>query len=184
MKLFQSFLFVCFPLMVWAQQPNDAVDIENFNADLIAELVQKEINRVRDSLDLATLSTDDILYKASLDHCQYLAQKNELTHYQKNAKKRTPKLRAEYYGAINYAVGENIVSVSASPEVVINGQTLPCSTYTQMTKVMVLIWMNSPPHWENITAPDYRITGVAVSVNPKQQTLICTQTFGVVYSAD
>src|SRR5690554_3974635 len=156
----------------WSQSPTTYFDENNPNVKYLEHLIKKGIDEVRVEKGLNPLVNDSILYLASADHAQFLKQYGRLSHYQsQNKEKRTPQLRAELYGAVNYNVGENVASISygASSE-----------TYGSIAKSFVTNWVNSPGHYQNIISSDYEITGVSVSLHNEKKAIFACQKFAKV----
>lgn len=156
----------------WSQSPTTYFDENKPNVKYLEHLIKKGIDEVRVEKGLNPLVNDSILYLASADHAQFLKQYGRLSHYQsQNKEKRTPQLRAELYGAVNYNVGENVASISygASSE-----------TYGSIAKSFVTNWVNSPGHYQNIITPDYEITGVSVSLHNEKKAIFACQKFAKV----
>ena len=56
--------------------------------------------------------------------------------------------------------------------------TITVTDYQQAAFEFVIGWKNSKGHYKNLINPDYNITGIAVSYDPKTQALYAVQTFG------
>lgn len=169
------------PIIGWSQKPEDTIDIENVNIKYLEHLVKKEIDDVRLNLEMPILINDSILYLASENHASYLNKNQELSHYEKKgSNKYSPQLRAEFYGAKNYQVGENIVQISLHSKTDLKNGALKTFTYQDAAKTMRLLWVNSPGHYANITTIDYDITGVAINYNPSKNELRCVQKFAAI----
>lgn len=160
---------------IYAQSPNSFFDGENPNIKYLEYLIKVGIDEVRKEHKLTTLANDSMLYVASKDHVLFLKGYGQLTHKQvNNLQKTTPQLRAEYYGAKNYHVGENIAQVPYGSTVTMkNGKKLSTQTYGGIAEAFVVGWVNSPGHYKNIITPEYEITGFSVAIDTKK---------GVVYS--
>ena len=52
-------------------------------------------------------------------------------------------------------------------------------TYEEAAAEMVEGWVHSPPHYKNILTPSFDLTGVAISVNPKDKSITGVQVFGL-----
>ena len=143
--------------------------------------MKKEIDEVRVELGIPPLINDSILFLAAQDHAIYLDKHKKLSHYQdKITNKYTPQLRAEFYGAKNYQVGENIVQITLNSNVYIKRDTIEISTYQKAARAMRLLWVNSPGHYANITTIDYDITGLSIHYNPTTNELRCVQKFAAI----
>lgn len=144
-----------------------------------------KIDSVRKSKTLNPLINDSVLYMASTDHAKFMKQKGELTHYQKsNAQKKTPQKRAEFYGAQDYFVGENVALIYLFTPMTYaherSDETHTIVSYDQAAHDFVVNWVNSRGHYANILTESYEITGLAVSYDPKEQALYAVQMFAEV----
>mgnify|MGYP001372201171 CR=1 FL=1 len=139
-----------------------------FDQKKFEHLVKTKIDSFRQSKGLNILVNDSVLYVASIDHARYLDRVKKITHYQKTLDKKTPQNRADFYGAINYRVGENIVEVSL------------LGSEENMAQKMVDSWLNSPGHYANIVTSDYNLTGLAIHYNPNKNSVVAVQKFAIV----
>lgn len=177
-KLNIIFLIFMLPLIGWSQSPMDVIDTKNLNIKYLEHLVKKQIDDVRTDLGIPKLINDSILYIAAADHAVYLNQNRLLSHYEnKKPNKYTPQLRAEFFGAKNYGVGENLVQISLHSSFQIKGEVIRTDTYLEAAKAMRLLWVNSPGHYANIITSDYDITGVSIIYNENLNELRCVQKF-------
>lgn len=152
-----------------AQSPTTYFDANAPNIEYLEHLIKVGVDEVRKDLGLAPLVNDSILYIAATDHAQFLSSLKRLTHYQsKNPSKRTPQMRAEYYGAKSYNVGENVAS---------NTYGTSSDTYGKIAKSIVKGWVNSPGHYQNIITEKYEVTGVSVGLNIDKNTVFACQKF-------
>ncbi len=190
-----TFLFLCLffasnitafsqPDMQLPTGRDAAIDVENIDFKLLEHFVKREIDNVRKKLNLDTLMNDSILYQAAADHADYLKTIKKLSHNQQNSKKRTPMKRAKYYGAVNYVIGENIVSSPFHYPIQYKFKTVSLAhntqTYKQVAYDMMIAWIHSPGHYENIKTKKFSATGVAVAFKPDTYEFIAVQVFGIV----
>jgi len=177
-----KYLFVVFGLLPLAlqSQTSHETDENKLNIKYLEHLLKQEIDSVRQSKGLDVLINDSILYLASEDQSKYLSTKKELTHFQKeNPDKYSPQNRADYYGAVNFRVGENILFTSFySPTG--NQSVIDSDIYKEMAHSMMLLWVHSPGHYANIVTRDYDITGVSVYYDKKTNRLFAAQDFAKV----
>lgn len=162
--------FVVFFLFVGnsttAQSPTDKILPNQLNKKYLEHLIKTKVDSVRAVHNCAALVNDSILYVASDHHAQYMIKNNRLTHVENNRLTRNPQDRAEYYGAINYLVGENVLQTNANSMVKSKkGKILNTGTYGGLATDIVVGWVNSPGHFKNIITPEYQITGVSVAEN-------------------
>jgi len=167
------------PLSLKSQQI-DATTESNFNIKFLEYLLKKEIDSVRESHKLDILINDSILYLASLDQSEYLTKQKELTHFQKNnPAKFSPQNRADYYGANNYRVGENVLFTTVNQYILLQ-ELIDADVYKSIAHSMMLLWVNSPGHFANIINAEYDITGVSISFDSETNRLYATQAFAIV----
>jgi hypothetical protein len=160
----------------------DRFDAYNFDKKYLEHLVKTGVDEVRKEHDCAVLVNDSILYVASDHHAKYLKKKKRLTHNENDAPiTKTPQLRAEFYGAKNYSVGENVLYVPFNSEVKNKkGKKFDTRTYQGIAAAMVDSWVNSPGHYKNMITPDYQITGVTVSLDIENGRIYACQKFAKV----
>jgi len=180
MKFVFFVLFLAIIPQLNAQE--DRFDTYNFNKKYLEHLVKTGVDEVRKKHNCDVLVNDSILYVASDHHSQYMLEKKRLTHNETDSDiTRTPQLRAEYYGAKNYSVGENVLYVPFNTEVESKkGKTFDTHTYQGIADAMVDSWVNSPGHFKNMITPDYQITGVSVSLDVENGRIYACQKFAKV----
>ena len=165
-----------------SQVKDTAINPDHFNKALLEHFIKIRIDSVRHGKKLGGLQNDSLLYLAALDQAVYLVKKPDIGHIQPGKKKNTPMDRAHYYKAFYSMIGENVErifylmnmemkKVSKTPVFI--------RTYDEAAKEMVEGWVHSPPHYKNILTPEFDLTGLAVSVNAKTQSITCVQVFGM-----
>ncbi|MFT6921911.1 MAG: hypothetical protein ACJA1C_000909 [Crocinitomicaceae bacterium] len=122
----------------------------------VEDLVLQKVNLLRDSLGLKKLKPDVKLRSAGEDHAYYIAQSSSLTHFQKTFGKETPSERVLYYGGNRTYIGENVAQVPAK----LVGKELDAAF---VAGKLYKAWFGSPPHYENMTNPDFTTMGLGYS---------------------
>ena len=121
----------------------DIIDPNNFNYDLLNQLVADEVNSIRERKRLNPLSLDQSLDEASNDQAKYVGELNLLTHNQKSKLKRTPYDRVVFYGGNHNLVGENLQVVPIDAMF----QSSNCKfTYQKLAKEKIGVWHNCKPN--------------------------------------
>lgn len=174
-------------VLVWvprafAQSPADRIDPSAINFRYLEHLVKTGIDSVRQSHGLDPLANDSILFVAAKDHAEYLTRKKILSHFQNDVPaKRTPYDRVIFHGGKDFAsVGENIISTFIHQPVKGKGQEVHITeTYGQAAADMVIGWVNSPPHFQNIINPVFKSTGVAIIYDLEEKNFKGVQKFGL-----
>lgn len=179
-----SFLFALFLTQLLSAQTEDLFDAASFNQKYLEHLVKVRVDEVRAKYDCEPLVNDSILYIASDHHARYMSRKGRLTHIESDSiLTKTPQLRAEYFGAKNYSVGENVLytpynaNVKNKKEADVKRQE---NTYQSLADAMVDSWVNSPGHFKNIITKDYQITGLSVSIDVAKGRVYACQKFATV----
>ena len=163
-----------------AQTP---IDPYHFKDHYLEHLVKVRIDSVRRKYNCSPLPNDSILYLASKFHSRYMSKTGDFSHTEKDRKKtETPQLRAEYFGAVNYGAGENIIMVPYNSFVSRkNGETVPIFTYEAWADEAVLGWVNSKGHFANIINCKYQVTGLSLELNPVNKMIYCCQNFAIIH---
>lgn len=141
---------IFFSIRMNAQTADSPLEIGSLSAALLETLILDKINAHRQEKELGSLENDATLAKAAANHSSYQGSVKKLTHEQNNASLRTPSLRVANFGGNFNLVGENVALVSLSSK----------STYATVAEDFFQAWMNSPPHYENIIAPNYKHSGI------------------------
>jgi len=184
MKLLFSF-FVIFIIsfeIITAQVKDSQIDPDNFNKALLEHFIKVRIDSVRHGKGLGMLQNDSFLYKAAVDQATYLTKKSEIGHTQPGRKKGNPMDRAHYYHADYPMIGENVARIfylSNMRMKKVSNKPVFVRTYEEAAIDMVEGWVHSPPHYKNILTKDFDLTGVAISVNPKDKSITGVQVFGM-----
>jgi len=162
-------------------QPKGYIDPGDFNAKLLEHYTKKMIDSVREEQGLPALYNDSILYLSANDHARYLRKKPQIGHVQEIDRMATPQLRIKYFGGDFMGSGENVARIFVHRRArLASGKTGRVRTYRQAAYQLTHTWINSPPHYKNMTHPDFDITGLAVSYNPENDAVSAVQTFGMV----
>lgn len=166
-----------------AEEP---IRIDQLDVKKLENLIQTEINTIRQAQGLQPLQTHEALQKAADDQAKYIAKKGSLSHKQPSAKKAKTRDRVEFYGGKMRGVGENTAFIKLLTPAIFKGEhgkldTLTISTYEQAAHYIVSSWMNSPPHKANILFESYEFSGLKVAYNKSINRLFAVQVFGLDY---
>lgn len=174
-----TFLLLFIPFSCFSQNPDDHITAGSLNEKYLEHLIKEKIDSVRLSHNLLPLYNDSILYVAAKHHAEYLFKKKELSHEElENVQFETPQKRADYFGAVNYLVGENVaLTYINTPTKDKKGKVLTNQTYQQTATHFAVMWVNSKGHYKNIITPEYNATGVAISVDVSSNAIYAVQKF-------
>lgn len=140
MKLKFLLIYIFLSFFGFSQNPNEVIDSKNLNVKYLEYLIKNEIDHVRLDLGIPKLVNDSILYLASKDHTEFLNRKHILSHYEEsNTKKYTPQNRADFFGAKNYQVGENLVQIPLNTVIKVNDDYINTNTYIKAAEAMRLL---------------------------------------------
>lgn len=169
---------------IWglAQSPGSRISVHQINVKYLEHLTKIKIDSVRKDHGLKPLVNDSILFVAAKDHAQWMNENKKFSHYEKTRlTHKTPQLRAEFHGAVNYLVGENIVKSYVNKTLQNKkGKKYINETYDQLANDFIDSWVHSPPHFANIISPDYEVTGLAIALNKERNLVYAVQKFAKV----
>jgi uncharacterized protein YkwD len=149
-----------------------SVDCYSGDGKQLNEYIVREVNKYRKKAKVGPLKNDILLNLAATDHTNYMANKNKLTHFQRNRIKKNPKNRVDFYGEQFDLVGENVQQnwvQKTEKEFIKNCE--------ELAKVLVTGWRNSPPHYANMIDENFTTTYTSVNINSKGKIYAC-QLFG------
>lgn len=179
MKKIVSILGICL-LLVLKAQAQTPIDEQKFDAALLQKLILEKIDSVRLAHNKTIFAPDSILQMAAIDHADYLAKKQTLSHFQEgNKKKHNPQDRVVYFGGKGYQTGENAAEHPIKVLLVQQkGSTISkVDDYEQSAQLFVQQWVNSPMHFQNLMRDAYSRTGMGVAYSPKNHRIYAVQVF-------
>lgn len=166
--------------MCYAQDDRQ-FNVNSFNKKYLEHLVKTGVDSVRKIHNCEALINDSLLYIASSHHADYLLKTGKLSHTEDNtASTKTPQDRAEYFGATNYRVGENILFTPYNA--VFTGKDkskFDTHSYKGIADAMVSAWVHSPGHFKNMITADYQLTGLSVSLDTINKRIYACQKFAI-----
>ncbi len=173
-----AILFITFLSFIGRSQTISGSEQERIQLE---ELVKQKIDSVRVKHKRLSLSQDEILYKAAAHHSEYIKAKGKLSHTETTKDLKTPQDRANYYGATNLLVGENVLFSDYNIRITTNkGKKYTPKNIETLANVIVQLWIESPDHYKNLLTKEYELTAVAVSFDLKNSRVYVTQLFAYV----
>ncbi len=160
---------------------NSTINPDNFDADLLASLVQDKINALRTSKTRCkALKKDEVLAAAALEQSNYVTQKGSLSHEQAgNKSKHTVLDRVKLFGGGFSPVGENLLFQGFKKRTYDTGKVVVLyPTYDEIATQMVKGWQKSKPHYSNIIECDFTHGAVAVTYSAQKEGVFAAQVFG------
>ncbi len=179
-----NFLLILFLLLastdfLQAQSESNDVNLAAPDKKRLEVSTYNAVNKLRLDKKLPILLWDEVLYRAAIDHAQYLIRESKISHFQTTKGKKTPAERVKIHGGSVYTItGENIVAVTLGTQIDNKGINQSTVTYEAAAATMAALWKNSPGHYKNIISKSYNYTALAVSYDNRSQRLIAVQVFG------
>ena len=182
MKFFLLYISLFIGNFALSQTQTTEINKYSVNTKFLEHLIKIKVDSVRAIYDAKPLINDSILYVASKGHADWMNSNNKFSHFEKkNPIMKTPQLRAEFNGAVNYRVGENIIKSYLGKNIEDKkGKNYINRTYADLAKDFVNGWVNSPPHFANIKTKEYEVTGVSISINKETSLVYAVQKFAVI----
>lgn len=138
----------------------------------LAGIMTKKVNLLRKKKGLHPLQQEENLAKAAHYHSLYMAEKQEVTHYQLEREFVYPKSRVKKYSSEFINIGENVL----------NTRTIkPPFTKRKLNLIanlMIKSWRNSPGHYKNIIASQYSHSDFGFVYNKNTKQIFATHVFG------
>ncbi|MFT4522630.1 MAG: hypothetical protein ACI8ZN_001580 [Bacteroidia bacterium] len=164
----------------------DEIDVANFKADRVEEMVLKLVNEARLSKQLAELMPDGKLKKAAADQAAYMKKIGKLSHHQTNVLKSNVRKRVELYGGSFQGLGENTASLTlfkASYQKSNEGidEVVTITTYSQLAKYLFNAWYFSPHHQVNMLYNRFTFSGLSMVYDDKTSTVYAVEVMGYPY---
>ncbi len=153
------------------------INVNTIDKIYIEQLIKTKIDSVRIKNKRTVLVNDSILYLTASYHANYLLENNILSHTEKKAKMKTPQTRAEFFGAKNYLVGENIAFTYLNELVIEKNKKHTNKTYEDLANDFVDMWVHSSGHFANIINKDYTLTALSISFDEKTNKVYAVQNF-------
>ncbi len=158
-----SLLLLLFVVVIFS---TDAAFSQNISKDtldvkLLEKLISQKLDSIRAKKKLSKYVYNDTIYKAAKGHAAYMCKTGNFSHSETISKTKTPGLRLEKVGLQKSLYGENIAYVFT--DILQEKSTPLMSDYKSIASEIVLLWVNSKPHYQNICNPQFKLDAVAVS---------------------
>ncbi len=163
----------------YSEESATKINPESFDYIYLEKMVNDRINEIRKENKCEPLEMDSNLYKAAKNHTDYMVKNDVLSHFQsRNGKMETPQLRANHFGAGRYNVGENILYTYYNSNVIgRKNKRFKTYTYEILADAIIHSWMTSKGHFENMIIPEYKRSGLAISIDTKNKRVYVCQDF-------
>lgn len=152
---------------------------KNLKWNLIEKEFYIQLNNLRKEKRVSELKYGDaILNLAATDQSAYMCSTKVVGHNQKIKGKETPSNRVIFYNGTHDGVGENCLQIFINKpyKTKYKKEPIVLTTEKEIATALFLSWKNSPPHFENMIAPDYDIAGLGFYYG-KDSSLYSAQVF-------
>lgn len=130
------------------------IDLNNFDANYLNELIIKNVNAERRKKRLDSVYIDKTLLPPAQDQSDYMAAHNYIGHNQKKTDKPTFEKRMDVFGCNHKVATENVQSVDVK---YLLGKNKNRLTYIKLAKYIVDNWKKSSEHYKNIINPNVAV---------------------------
>jgi len=166
-------------LSIQAQSPNDLIDLQQPNYDLLQTLIEEKINKLRVKKRCSSLKPSNDLSKAATLHNNWLKGRKKLTHYQPSSKYKKASDRVKVYSRQFVKIGENIQYLGLGYEIAGRRKRVISITYEAAAKQAFKNWKQSKGHYRNLIDKDYKEVGTAITYDAKNFRIYVTQVYGL-----
>ncbi len=156
----------------------ETVKISNINYSLIESRLLVKINRERARLGLTKFKVNRNLYKAAVIHNDYMVRADILDHNESGTSTPNMKDRIQKAGGKFRTAGENIQYEGFTIRTTNGVESIIAPTYEALAEQLWQNWRTSPPHYKNITNPDFMYLGTALRWSDKKTAVFATQVYG------
>lgn len=177
-------LFFLHHTLLLAQNQASEFNIDPSNIDKLEQTIFKKINEIRTNKRMPALIWDNLIYRATKDHANYLVKEKKISHFQESEVAKTPDKRVRIHGGVIYDfVGENIQSISLMESFTVKGKKQSIGNFEQAAEAIVLLWKESNNDYKKIISKDYNYSALSVAYDQVNQRIVAVQLFAYSYVA-
>ncbi len=154
------------------------ITLGNIDYSLINARLFQKINEERRRLNLPSFKNNNNLKKAAKMHNDYMVRADILDHNQSGTS--TPQLRdrIDRAGGNFRTAGENIQYEGFTIRTTNGVESILAPTYEALAEQLWQNWKVSPPHYKNLTNPEFLYLGTSLKWSSKKTALFATQVYG------
>lgn len=142
-----------------------------------ARLFQK-INKERRRLNLPLFKNNNNLKKAAQIHNDYMVRADVLDHNESGTSTPSMRDRVTKAGGKFRTAGENIQYEGFIIRTTNGVESIVAPTYEALAEQLWQNWKTSPPHYKNLTNPEFIYLGTALKWSSKKTAVFATQVYG------
>ncbi len=136
---------------------DDAIDYENYNQQLFADIFLEKINSLRVRKGSEILSVNDILINVAQDQASYMSDVEQVSHDQDNKNKKTYQQRSMYYGG-SKNIDEIVIKVPIQKGKIIY-------SYKRVADDLVFKIYSNKKNFNLLINTKYNFTGIGSAVD-------------------
>lgn len=157
---------------------SETVTLGNIDYNLINARLFQKINNERKRLSLPLFKNNNNLKKAAKIHNDYMVRADVLDHNESGTS--TPELRDRVNkgGGKFRTAGENIQYEGFIIRTTNGLESIIAPTYEALAEQLWQNWKTSPPHYKNLTNPEFIYLGTSLKWSSKKTAVFATQVYG------
>lgn len=143
----------------------DPVAVDGFDATTVETLVALRTNERRESAGLDELAVESTTREFSRTHSVEMAEQGYLGHQTPDGNDLSDRLRGSSVASTCTTVGENVARVYLDQPFEAGDEVYDTTDETEIAEALVVAWIDSPEHRENLLADKWDAQSVGVSVD-------------------
>jgi uncharacterized protein YkwD len=157
---------------------SSTVTLGNIDYRLINARLFQKINKERKRLGLPLFKNNNDLNKAAKIHNDYMVRADILDHNESGTSTPTMRDRITKAGGKFRTAGENIQYEGFTIRTTNGVESIIAPTYEALAEQLWQNWKTSPPHYKNLTNPEFIYIGTALKWSDKMTAVFATQLYG------
>jgi uncharacterized protein YkwD len=156
----------------FGQSATDKIDFKNFKSALLAQLIQEQILKLRDSLKIHPISKDSILELAAKNHVLFVKKTDNIeSHLQPEPEFATLEKRVETFKGTQEKLGELIekIYIDQPTQIYKKSEIIKLYTYQDAANFFFQNNIASKEHLELLTRPEWFTYGISFALNEERK---------------
>lgn len=161
-----------------AELLSGTIMLNSINYGWINERLLEKVNAERRILGLPEFTFDSGLGRAARMHNNHMVATGILDHTQTGTKTPQMRDRLKLSNSKLRTAGENIQFEGFTIRTTNGIESIIPPTYEELAEQLWQNWKTSPPHYENISNPEYTYIGTALKWSDDKKAIFATQLYG------
>lgn len=154
------------------------VKLGNIDYSLISARLFQKINMERKRLGLPLFKNNNNLKKAAKIHNDYMVRADVLDHSESGTSTPRMRDRVTKAGGKFRTAGENIQYEGFTIRTTNGAESIIAPTYEALAEQLWQNWKTSPPHYKNLSNPEFIYLGTSLKWSDKKTAVFATQVYG------